>query len=140
MSIQHISFLHEMSWSSQLDITFEPCVLWHWKKSKWKEFNLLSFAQNSFNFADAKPCIYGHFTGATKIKSTWTSYIVKLICFCPIYMQKCPVLMHGFENFGGSYTNLKKTMTTFVGCVSYDKIQNSISKGQLLPITHNIQI
>ena len=34
----------------------------------------------------------------------------------------------------------KKTMTSFVGCDSFDKKQYSISKGQLLPITHTVQI
>ena len=68
--------------------------------------------------------------------ATLWSWYVSVQFICKNVQYSCMV----FENFGGSYTNLKKTMTTFVGCVSYDKIQNSISKGQLLPITHNIQI
>ena len=34
----------------------------------------------------------------------------------------------------------KKTMTTFVGCVSFNKEQYSISKGQLLLIVHTVQV
>ena len=110
-----------------------------------------------------KCVFFGHFTGATEkyffskklktnvhrkkyrhwlIKSALTSYMVKLIFFCPIYIQGCPVLMLGFCAVWGRPHKLmsKKTMTTFVGCFSFDKKQYSISKGQLLPIAHTFKI
>ena len=42
LSIQNISFLHEMRWSSQMVITFELCIVWHWKNNQNEE-NFIGF-------------------------------------------------------------------------------------------------
>ena len=87
------------------------------KKTKWREFYWLSFALN-FSFVGAKTRILWPFNCCqTKIfftknwhrkkswhwcnQSTWNSYMMKLIFFCPIYIEGFPGLMLGFCTLWG---------------------------------------
>ena len=83
-----------------------------------------------FSQKNWKQMCIGKSIGHWEMKSTWIRYMVKLIFkfFCPIYIQGCPVLMLAFCTLWGSWTNVQNTMSTFVGCVSFDKKQYSISK------------
>ena len=127
------------------------------KKTKWREFYWLSFALN-FSFVGAKTRILWPFHCCqTKIffhkknwhrkkswhwcnQSTWNSSMMKLIFsvqfIFKVFQDSCLVFAH----FGAHKLLSAKTITTIVGCVSFDKVQYSISKGWLLPTTHTIQV
>ena len=150
LSIQNISFLHEMRWSSQMVITFEPCVIWHWKKSQNEEIFIGFHLQLNCSFAIAKNA---HFMAISLVQKkiifshkNWKQVKHELVTWWSWYFLSNLFLRlsstHAWflHTLGAHNIMTKKTMTTYVGCVSFDKKQYSIFKGRFLPIMHTVQI
>ena len=118
------------------------------KKPKFREFYWLSCALNC-SFAIAKTRIYGHFTGAEEkyfSHKNWKQVKHELVTWWSWYFLSNLFLRlsstHAWflHTLGAHNLMTKKTMTTYVGCVSFDKKQYSIFKGRFLPIMHTVQI
>ena len=130
LSIQNISFLHEMRWSSQMVITFEPCVIWHWKKSQMKRI-LLAFMCTKLQLFN---CKNAHFMAISLVQKknifshkNWKQVKHELVTWWSWYFLSNLFLRlsstHAWflHTLGAHNLMTKKTMTTYVGCVSLTK-------------------
>ena len=132
------------------------------KSQQWREFYWLSFALN-FSFVGAKMRILFIFlrpfhcrqtkiffhkkTGIGKSRGigatnqheivTWWSWYFSVQFIFKVFKDPYAWFLH---TLGAHKLLSTKTMTTIVGCVSFDKVQYSISKGWLLPTTHTVQV